>query len=297
MSEEKSKVITDILKLIEKTRSEKLAADYIHPSGIPDIDLYMDQITTFMDEHLATTKRYEDDKILTKTMINNYAKNNLLPPPEKKKYSKDHLLILTFIYYYKNILSINDIQTLLAPLKEMYFKKDRTPDLGTIYERIFNMEISQSEPILDDIQTKLNAAKDIFPDTEGDEKELLTFFSFICLLSYDIYIKKQPMLYFAIYLAIIFVECGLIAGLALVIGYFAKYKVVCVLIPFGVILFIHYFKHIINTQYELSPLYFLHPTPVVRYNNGWIILGFGVLMAVITAAVLLIKGRDTYEIY
>ena len=107
----------------------------------------------------------------------------------------------------------------------------------------------------------------------------------------------QPMLYFAIYLAIIFVECGLIAGLALVIGYFAKYKVVCVLIPFGVILFIHYFKHIINTQYELSPLYFLHPTPVVRYNNGWIILGFGVLMAVITAAVLLIKGRDTYEIY
>ena len=53
------------------------------------------------------------------------------------------------------------------------------------------MEISQSEPILDDIQTKLNAAKDIFPDTEGDEKELLTFFSFICLLSYDIYIKKQ----------------------------------------------------------------------------------------------------------
>ena len=118
-------------------------------------------------------------------------RNNLLPPPEKKKYSKDHLLILTFIYYYKNILSINDIQTLLAPLKEMYFKKDRTPDLGTIYERIFNMEISQSEPILDDIQTKLNAAKDIFPDTEGDEKELLTFFSFICLLSYDIYIKKQ----------------------------------------------------------------------------------------------------------
>ncbi len=191
MSEEKSKVITDILKLIEKTRSEKLAADYIHPSGIPDIDLYMDQITTFMDEHLATTKRYEDDKILTKTMINNYAKNNLLPPPEKKKYSKDHLLILTFIYYYKNILSINDIQTLLAPLKEMYFKKDQTPDLGTIYERIFNMEISQSEPILDDIQTKLNAAKDIFPDTEGDEKELLIFFSFICLLSYDIYIKKQ----------------------------------------------------------------------------------------------------------
>mgnify|MGYP000334617862 CR=1 FL=1 len=61
---------------------------YIKPEDIPNIDLYMDQVTTFMEEQLSSTKRYEDDKILTKTMINNYAKNNLLPPPNKKKYSK-----------------------------------------------------------------------------------------------------------------------------------------------------------------------------------------------------------------
>ena len=52
--------------------------DYIKPEDIPNIDLYMDQVTTFMDEQLAATKRYPDDKILTKTMINNYTKNNLL---------------------------------------------------------------------------------------------------------------------------------------------------------------------------------------------------------------------------
>ena len=62
-----------------------------------------------MDEQLEACKRYEDDKILTKTMINNYAKNNLLPAPEKKKYSKEHVLTLLFIYYFKNLLSINDI--------------------------------------------------------------------------------------------------------------------------------------------------------------------------------------------
>ena len=61
--------------------------DYINPKDIPSIDLYMDQVTTFMDTHLEATKRNEEDKILTKTMINNYAKNNLLPPPVKKKYS------------------------------------------------------------------------------------------------------------------------------------------------------------------------------------------------------------------
>ena len=58
--------------------------DYVKPEDIPNIDLYMDQVTTFMEAQLSSTKRYPEDKILTKTMINNYAKNNLLPPPVKK---------------------------------------------------------------------------------------------------------------------------------------------------------------------------------------------------------------------
>ena len=66
--------------------------DYIHSTDIPNIDLYMDQVTTFMDNRLSSTKRYEEDKILTKTMINNYSKNNLLPPPNKKKYSESIFL-------------------------------------------------------------------------------------------------------------------------------------------------------------------------------------------------------------
>ena len=97
----------DILNSILESLSR---IDYIHPEDIPNIDLYMDQVTTFMDTQLSSTKRYADDKILTKTMINNYAKNNLLPPPVKKKYSKDHLLLLIFIYYFKSILSIKDIE-------------------------------------------------------------------------------------------------------------------------------------------------------------------------------------------
>lgn len=58
--------------------------DAIKTEEIPNIELYMDQVTTFMDAQLCSTKRYEEDKILTKTMINNYAKNDLLPPPVKK---------------------------------------------------------------------------------------------------------------------------------------------------------------------------------------------------------------------
>ena len=68
-------------------------------------------------------------------MINNYAKNNLLPSPEKKRYSKEHLLVLIFIYYFKNILSISDIQTLLGPLTDKYFKSMDDMDLTAIYKR------------------------------------------------------------------------------------------------------------------------------------------------------------------
>ena len=86
----------DILNSILQNIS---SLSYIKPEDLPNIDLYMDQVTTFMEGQLASTKRYPEDKVLTKTMINNYAKKSLLPSPEKKKYSKDHLLVLIFIYY------------------------------------------------------------------------------------------------------------------------------------------------------------------------------------------------------
>ena len=119
----------DILNSIMESLSH---IDHIRAEEIPNINLYMDQVTTFMDEQLASTKRYDDDKILTKTMINNYTKNHLLPPPVKKKYSKEHVLILIFIYYFKSILSIKDIETVLKPLTEKYFSGETSLDLSSI---------------------------------------------------------------------------------------------------------------------------------------------------------------------
>ena len=95
----------ELQKIIKKTAEEVGKIKYVDSSKIPSIDLYMDQITTFMEEQLTPTKRYADDKILTKTMINNYAKNELIPPPIKKKYCKEHILLLTFIF----VLSLRKI--------------------------------------------------------------------------------------------------------------------------------------------------------------------------------------------
>lgn len=165
--------------------------NYIKPEEIPNIDLYMDQVTTFMETHLAASKRFPDDKILTKTMINNYAKNNLLPPPVKKKYTKEHVLMLIFIYYFKNILSINDIQNLLGPLTDNYFNTKGELNLEDIYNEVFGLEKEQLDIIKKDIIQKYNVSQETFDDKDSSERDFLTLFSFICTLSFDVYLKKQ----------------------------------------------------------------------------------------------------------
>lgn len=165
--------------------------EYIRAMDIPDIGLYMDQVTTFMDTHLKnTTREPATDKILTKTMINNYAKNNLLPPPSKKKYSRDHVLLLIFIYYYKGILSISDIQELLQPITQRYFENGKTYDLTRVYEEVFSLEREQKDVLKVDVEEKFQIAQKTFEDAPEEERDFLKIYSFICMLSFDVYVKK-----------------------------------------------------------------------------------------------------------
>lgn len=166
--------------------------NHIKAEDIPDINLYMDQLTTLMNSKLSYATRYPGvDKVLTKTMINNYAKNDLLPPPIRKKYSKEHVFLLIFIYYYKGILSINDIQTLLGPITEKYFGNDKKVKLQDIYEEVFSMEAEEIEALKEDVQKKYAMTQETFSDVKGKDAEFLRQFSFICMLSYDVYVKKM----------------------------------------------------------------------------------------------------------
>lgn len=165
--------------------------EYIKAEDIPNIDLYMDQVTTFMESHLrSSTRNPKEDKILTKTMINNYTKNDLLPPPVKKKYSKEHVLLLIFIYYYKGILSISDIQELLQPITEHFFDAKGEFDLEHVYEEVFGLEREQKDVCKADVEEKFKIAQQTFADAPEDKQDFLKIFSFICMLSFDVYVKK-----------------------------------------------------------------------------------------------------------
>lgn len=184
MTIDKDDLLNSIMESLDRIQHIKL-------EDIPNIDLYMDQVTTFMESKLKNTVRNpSEDKILTKTMINNYAKNDLLPPPVKKKYSKEHVLMLIFIYYYKGILSINDIQTLLNPVSRKYFHSEGELNLGVIYEEIFSLEKMQIDALKNDIINKFETSRKPFADAPEEDREFLQLFSFIGLLSFDVYIKK-----------------------------------------------------------------------------------------------------------
>lgn len=180
----------DINSMLHTILESVSKIDYIKTADIPNIPLYMDQVTTFMDSQLKRTKRYDSDKILTKTMINNYAKNDLLPPPLKKKYSKEHLLVLIFIYYFKSFLTITDIQAILNPITDKFFMHDNEITLEDIYNEVFRLEKGQIEFVKEDLLRKYQLASETFENMERDQ-EFLKMFSFICLLSFDVYVKKH----------------------------------------------------------------------------------------------------------
>lgn len=176
------------LNLILKQFSE---LDYVHPEDIPNIDLYVDQVTTFIESQLSSLRRNEDEKILTKTMINNYTKNHVLPSPDKKKYSKDHVLTLILIYYLKSFLSIKDIQTLLEPVTEKYFGTESDLSFYELYEELVALGNGQSKALIKDVVAKYNATQNAFSDAPEEDQEFLRNFGFICMLSFDVYIKKM----------------------------------------------------------------------------------------------------------
>jgi len=181
----------DAENLLESILESLGRIQFIKSEDIPNIDLYMDQVTTFMDQHLRTTTRNpKEDKVLTKTMINNYAKNDLLPPPVKKKYSKEHVLFLIFIYYFKNVLSINDIQVLLQPIAEKYFASGTDFDLQAVYEEVAEMEKGEIENLKEDVRRSYQKSMETFQNAPEEDAEFLQKFAFICLLSFDIYTKK-----------------------------------------------------------------------------------------------------------
>jgi hypothetical protein len=131
----------DILRLSEEVSLSK----EITLADIPSIDLYMDQITTLFETKLSHLKRDSDEAILTKTMINNYAKAKILTPIKNKKYNRQQIITLILVYNLKQVLSLDDIKALFKPIAENSLQHNgRTTSIDELYMKLLQIKEQQS---------------------------------------------------------------------------------------------------------------------------------------------------------
>ena len=148
---------------IEKISNEK----NISLEDIPQIDLYMDQVIQLFENKYGNTKRNAEEKILTKTMINNYVKGKLIFPIKNKKYSKEHLIMISFIYQMKGALSIKDIHDTLNGINNKM--GDGQFPLEAFYDSYLQLNEKNKMTFMEDVQEKKN---DVMKQLQEEDKEL-----------------------------------------------------------------------------------------------------------------------------
>lgn len=159
--------IDSIIKQLSSTVEIKV-------NDIPDIDLYMDQVTTFIENKLGKEKREKKDKLLTKTMINNYSKAKILTPSKNKKYNKQQMIQLILIYYLKQVLSINDIHDLFKPLFENENKNESL--INDIYSSFLNFKKDSMKSVnimLEEMTDLIAGATDNKDAQESEDVQML----------------------------------------------------------------------------------------------------------------------------
>nr|WP_210734152.1 DUF1836 domain-containing protein [Bacillus sp. UTDS19-33BHI26] len=128
---------------------------------IPNVDLYVDQVVQLFENTYADTTRTDDEKVLTKTMINNYAKGKLFIPIKNKKYSKEHMILISLIYQLKGALSINDIKSSLEHINESLLSDDSF-ELNTLYKDYLTLTENNVESFKQDINNRVSEVSEIF---------------------------------------------------------------------------------------------------------------------------------------
>ena len=176
-----------LMQMIEELKlDEKIEED-----TIPNLDLYMDQVITLFENKLSHTKRYEEDKLLTKTMINNYIKDKVLMPAVKKKYTKEHILLMILLYDLKQVLAIGDIKHLFGILIEN--GEVNSEVLSDIYQIFIDLKLEEASTfekevskIEDSIYTKI----DLLSLDDIDKEKLMSMVQVILLTEKANYYKR-----------------------------------------------------------------------------------------------------------
>ena len=149
---------------------------------LPEIDLYLDQLVCLLEQYLSNYIKNDDsEKIITKTMINNYAKGKLLLPIKNKKYTKEHLIIMAFIYNLKGALSISDIKISLDEVIANY-DEEKASDLRDLYNDYLYESKEDEETFKRSIEEKIEDLDKRVSTSENLQNDYKKNFLLLCSL-------------------------------------------------------------------------------------------------------------------
>lgn len=158
---------------IDNYINSQKSSNNINLDDFPEIDLYMDQVMQLFESKLSYTKRYDNDKVLTKTMINNYAKGNLLMKIKNKKYTKNHLILMGLIYNLKGAISLTDIKTILTPIIDSCEKENNYPlyDVYKSFLNIYDLNLDELKSSSNKIDKNIKQIINVEDNDMGDYEE------------------------------------------------------------------------------------------------------------------------------
>ena len=123
----------------DKEQIQKSLHAFVLPAynEIPDVGLYLDQVTKYINSFLADFPGLE----VTPSMISNYVKLKMVSKANRKMYSREQIAYFIFIVLAKTVLSMDSIQDIFAIRENVctveqgyeYFRKELIGVLHAFY--------------------------------------------------------------------------------------------------------------------------------------------------------------------
>ena len=107
--------VTEQSKERKQAYAQQIAQHFYIPrwEQLPSIDLYMDQLLVYMNEHFGGYFACTGASGLTKSMVNNYVKAKIVDAPVKKKYPRLSVAMIIVVCILKNCYATEEIGRLI----------------------------------------------------------------------------------------------------------------------------------------------------------------------------------------
>jgi len=166
---------------LELLRKRRFGFEFHLPryNELSSFPIYMAQLLEILDAAFEPFMVPGEEKVITKSMINNYVQKRVILPPINKKYNKVHIIHLIAIGVLKQVISIEEITQVIRMQLERY------PKISVAYNFF-------CRALEDALNSAFNSVKPEDHNKKRRPPTVLSEIIYSCLLTFAnrVYVKK-----------------------------------------------------------------------------------------------------------